>query len=262
MAAVGDHALDLDALQRIGAFDGIGAPAGVFVQRSLNPFMALGPPVWSAVRERLLAVAWGEPRPEALVERAGLTMALPFDVADYVDFYTSEQHAATMGRILRPGTPPLPDASADIPLGYHGRSATVMVSGTDVRRPCGVIAGDGDPRYAPSAKLDVEMELGFVVGVGNDGAAVAVDEAADHLFGAVLVNDWSARDIQAFETRPLGPFLGKSFATSISAWVTPMAALEGCRSTVPCRTPRLRSTCAPPNRVRSTSSCRSASTAP
>ena len=146
---------------------------------------------------------------------------LPFAVADYVDFYSSRAHVENMGRILRPGQDPLPAAWLHLPIGYHGRAGTVVVSGTDIKRPHGQRqAGD----FGPTQKLDVELELGFVIGTPSAGP-VPVERALDHVFGAVLVNDWSARDIQAFEYVPLGPFLGKSFATSISPWVTTLDEL-------------------------------------
>jgi len=146
---------------------------------------------------------------------------LPFPVADYVDFYASRAHVENMGTILRPGQPPLPAAWLHLPIGYHGRAGTVVVSGADIRRPHGQRAADD---FGPTRKLDVEVELGFVIGKPAQGP-VPVDQALDHVFGAVLVNDWSARDIQAFEYVPLGPLLGKSFATSISPWVTTLDEL-------------------------------------
>ena len=147
---------------------------------------------------------------------------LPFTVADYVDFYSSLEHATNLGRILRPGTEPLTPNWRWLPIGYHGRAGTIVVSGTDIRRPHGQRKApqDGAPTFGPSRRLDVELELGFVIGKPSTlGEPVPVERALDHVFGAVLVNDWSARDIQAWEYVPLGPFLGKSFATSISSWV-------------------------------------------
>jgi fumarylacetoacetase len=159
-------------------------------------------------------------------------MRLPFEVADYVDFYSSLEHATNLGRILRPGQEPLQPNWRRLPVGYHGRAGTVVVSGTDVVRPHGQ-RGDGD--FGPTERLDLELELGFVVGV--PGAEIPVDGFAEHVFGIVLVNDWSARDIQAWEYVPLGPFLGKSFQTSISAWVTPLALLEPRRVEAPQQDP-------------------------
>jgi fumarylacetoacetase len=154
-------------------------------------------------------------------ELADVEWELPFPVADYVDFYSSRAHVENMGRILRPGQEPLPAAWLHLPIAYHGRAGTVVVSGTEIKRPHGQRkAGD----FGPTRKLDIELELGFVIGTPSDGP-VPVERALDHVFGAVLVNDWSARDIQAFEYVPLGPFLGKSFATSISPWVTTLDEL-------------------------------------
>jgi fumarylacetoacetase len=159
-------------------------------------------------------------------------LLLPVEIADYVDFYASEHHATNLGRILRPGQEPLAANWRHLPAGYHGRSGTVVVSGTPVVRPSGQRRPDPDapPVFGPSERLDVEVEVGFVVGVGSErGQPVPVGSFADHVFGVVLVNDWSARDIQAWEFAPLGPFLGKSFATSISPWVVPLDALSTAR---------------------------------
>jgi fumarylacetoacetase len=159
-----------------------------------------------------------------------VTMLLPIEVADYVDFYASEHHATALGRILRPGQEPLLPNWRHLPVGYHGRAGTVVVSGTPVRRPVGQRRDGNEVVVGPTQRLDVEVEVGYVVGVPSPhGTAVPVDAFADHVFGVCLVNDWSARDIQAWEGQPLGPFLGKSFATSMSPWVVPLAALEAAR---------------------------------
>jgi fumarylacetoacetase len=168
-----------------------------------------------------------------------VTLHLPFEVADYVDFYSSEHHAANLGAILRPGTPPLMPNWKHLPVGYHGRSGTVAVSGTPVIRPAGQRRTDGGPVFGPSTRLDFEAEVGFVVGVPSAvGEPVPVRAFAEHVFGVCLVNDWSARDLQAWEYQPLGPFLGKSFLTSVSPWVVPLAALEGARVRSPARDPQ------------------------
>lgn len=159
----------------------------------------------------------------------GLVPVLPFTVADYVDFYACEQHARNAGLIFRPDAEPLPPNWRHLPVGYHGRAGTVRVSGTPVVRPAGQ-RGVGD--FGPTRRLDLEAELGFVLG-GPAPGPVGVDEAERHVFGVVLLNDWSARDVQGFESRPLGPHLGKSFATSISAWVTPLAELSAARVPTP-----------------------------
>ncbi|HET7530701.1 MAG TPA: fumarylacetoacetase [Mycobacteriales bacterium] len=204
---------------------------------SLNAFMASGPARWREVRTRLTDLLVDTTRIDdvatALLPLDEATPVLPFEVADYVDFYASEHHASNVGRLLRPGQPALSPNWRHLPIGYHGRSGTVVVSGTDVRRPCGQrlpVDDDGAPEFGPSRRLDVEVEVGWVVGVpSTQGERVDVQAFADHVFGAVLVNDWSARDIQAWEYRPLGPFLGKSFATSVSPWVVPLDALAAAR---------------------------------
>jgi fumarylacetoacetase len=164
-------------------------------------------------------------------------------VADYVDFYASEYHAANVGRIFRPGqADPLAPNWRHLPAGYHGRAGSVVVSGTPVRRPCGQLRGtrEGGPVYGPTERLDFEAELGFVVGVETVlGEPVAATRFAEHVFGVCLVNDWSARDIQAWESAPLGPFLGKSFGTTVSPWILPLAALEHARLRPPSRDTRL-----------------------
>ena len=192
-----------------------------------------------------------------------MTPRLPFTVADFADFYASLDHATNLGRIFRPGGEPLLPNWRHLPVGYHGRAGTVVVSGTEIVRPSGqyLAAGESAPRFGPSRRLDIELELGFVIGTPSRlGEPVAVAEALDHVFGVVLLNDWSARDLQAWEYQPLGPFLGKSFATSIGAWVTPLAALERFRVPAPEQQPAplpyLRE-----RPGRSTSSSRSSSTA-
>jgi fumarylacetoacetase len=186
---------------------------------SLNRFMAQGRDVWQSVRERVRELV---DRP--LVDPTDATLHLPFAVGDFVDFYASEQHADQPRPDVPPDSEPLLPNWKHLPVGYHGRAGTVTVSGTPVRRPRGLrLPG---PEFGPSRKLDVEVELGFVVGTPSSlGTSIAVDRFEDVVFGAVVVNDWSARDLQAYEYVPLGPFLGKSFQTSISPWVVPLDAL-------------------------------------
>jgi fumarylacetoacetase len=232
---LGDSVIDLsEALGGSGRDD-------VFAAPSLNPFMAQGPTRWAEVRERLTHLLSGAV-PEAAVHPIGqVRLHLPFEVADYVDFYASEHHATNLGRLFRPDAEPLMPNWKHLPVGYHGRAGTVVVSGTDIVRPCGQrkAPDEAAPTYGPSRRLDIEAELGFVVGAGSaPGGRIGVDEVAEHLFGAVLVNDWSARDIQAWEYVPLGPHLGKSFATSISPWVVPMAALQAARVPLPGQDPQ------------------------
>lgn len=211
---------------------------------SLNTFMARGRAAWGAVRSRLIELLADE-RHRAdvearLVPAETVTLHLPFEVADYVDFYSSEHHASNVGQIFRPGAEPLPANWRHLPVGYHGRAGTVVISGTPVVRPCGQRKAPDDPAptFGPSRRLDIEAEVGFVVGVPSTlGTPVPISDFAEHVFGVVLLNDWSARDLQSWEYVPLGPFLGKSFATSISPWVVPLAALEEARTAPPAQRP-------------------------
>ncbi len=188
---------------------------------NLNALIELGPAAWRDVLEAAAAYVPADAR----VALADTTPLLPVQIGDYVDFYASLEHATNFGRIFRPGSPPVRDNWRHMPIAYHGRASTVVVSGTPIRRPQGQI---GPGLLEPTAQLDLEAELGYVCGPAADGP-IAIDRADEHIFGAVLVNDWSARDIQRYEYEPLGPFLGKSFATSMSAWITPLAALAGAR---------------------------------
>jgi fumarylacetoacetase len=198
----------------------------VFEAPTLNPFLALGRSSWEDTVARVaeLVDAGAD-----LVPLENAEVRIPFAVADYVDFYSSLEHATNLGRLFRPDSDPLLPNWRHLPVAYHGRAGTVVVSGTPIVRPCGqskAPAADA-PGFGPSRRLDIELELGFVVGVGSTlGEPVPASAFRDHVFGVVLVNDWSARDLQAWEYQPLGPFLGKSFATSIGAWVTPLALLE------------------------------------
>ncbi|MEV0249384.1 fumarylacetoacetase [Nocardia sp. NPDC050712] len=211
----------------------------IFAAPSLNPFLAQGPARWREVRERVRQLADTEIPDEAVHSLAEVDLRLPIEVGDYVDFYASIDHATNLGRLFRPDAEPLLPNWRHLPVGYHGRAGTVVVSGTDIVRPRGQRRTDsGAPDFGPSKRLDIEAELGFVVGVGSDLAhPIEIDDFAEHVFGVALVNDWSARDIQAWEYQPLGPFLGKSFATSLSAWITPMAALESARIALPAQDP-------------------------
>lgn len=207
---------------------------------SLNAFLALGHETWADARSWLDGILKDESQSETVAAQryplTDVTMHLPIEVADYVDFYASEHHASNVGQIFRPDNAALPPNWKHLPIGYHGRAGTVVVDGTPIVRPTGQRKAPTDPAptFGPSIRLDIEAELGYIVGGATElGERVGVDEAADHLFGVVLLNDWSARDIQAWEYVPLGPFLGKSFGTSISAWVTPLAALDAARVALP-----------------------------
>jgi fumarylacetoacetase len=238
---IGDSVLDLAAAA--AAAEHPHAP--VFDQASLNALMALGPAVWGEVRSWVVALVGDLTNQEGvtappLIDLAEVQMLLPIDVADYVDFYASESHATNVGKLFRPDSPALPPNWKHLPIGYHGRAGTVVVSGTDVVRPQGQRhpGPDGTPPFGPSTRLDIECEVGFIVGRGSQlGRPVPVEAAREHVFGVVLLNDWSARDIQAWEYVPLGPFLGKSFATSISAWVVPLEALSSAEVVLPDQDP-------------------------
>jgi fumarylacetoacetase len=236
-ARLGDGVLDLAALADDGPLD---EDPALFAQPSLNALMAAGRPTWTRVREALRALTAGPDAEPATVALDEVELLLPIAVGDYVDFYSSLEHASNVGRIFRPDADPLVPNWRHMPIGYHGRAGTVVVSGTPIRRPSGQRREPGDdaPVFGPSERLDIELELGFVVGVPTAiGEAVAVGSALDHVFGVALVNDWSARDLQAWEYRPLGPFLAKSFATSMAAWVTPLEAVLHRRVGAPAQEP-------------------------
>ena len=212
----------------------------VFAEPSLNAFMAQGRPAWSRVRSHVTDLLSGSLDGVPLHDLSAVTLHLPFEVGDYVDFYASEHHASNVGKIFRPGGAALTPNWKHLPIGYHGRSGTVIVSGTDIKRPHGQrrLPGDAAPSYGPSARMDFEAEVGFVVGTGSSlGSPVTVDDFGEHVFGVFLVNDWSSRDLQAWESVPLGPFLGKSFATSVSPWIVPLSALSAARVAPPAQEP-------------------------
>ncbi|MFG3037915.1 fumarylacetoacetase [Streptomyces sp. NPDC048330] len=235
---IGDHVLDAGA-----AAHALGSPyADLLAQPTLNPLLAAGRTAWRDVRRAL--TAWVTvPAHRADVEPLlhpldTVTLHLPYEVADYVDFYASEHHATNVGRMFRPDGDALTPNWKHLPIGYHGRAGTVAVSGTDVVRPSGQRKAPSDPApvFGPSVKLDIEAEVGFVVGTPSRlGRPVPLADFREHVFGLTLLNDWSARDVQAWEYVPLGPFLGKSFQTSVSAWVTPLEALDAARTAPPAR---------------------------
>jgi len=229
--AFGEEVIDL------ASAEGLDVGPDVWTSGSLNAFMALGPDAWSHTRSQLQSVAARQPA-RARRPRPEARLVLPWEIGDYADFYASREHAEAMGRLLRPGEDPLPAAWLHVPMGYHGRAGTVVVSGSPVPRPAGMLPGQTEPVFGPTARLDVEVELGFVVGTTIPRGRTVPARAADsNIFGVVLVNDWSARDIQSFEYRPLGPFLGKSFATSVSPWVVPLAAFDPWRVEGPVQMP-------------------------
>ncbi|MCB0202663.1 MAG: fumarylacetoacetase [Anaerolineae bacterium] len=230
---IGDFVLDLAALEEAGLL-----ATRYFDRPGLNAFMAAGQAVWTATRQRLqhlLSAKTPELRDDtdllarALVPLDRVTLHLPAQVGDYTDFYSSRYHAENVGHMVRGAANALMSNWRHLPVAYHGRASSLVVSGTPIRRPLGQMQpGDaGDPVFGPSQALDLELEMGFLVGPGNElGEPIPVSQAYRHIFGFVLVNDWSARDIQRWEYRPLGPFLGKNFATTLSPWVVTLDALE------------------------------------
>jgi len=245
--AIGDAVLDLRALAEAGLLDDVATEArAIFSAPLLNPLLAAGRPAWRAARERISQVLRAGDRTlhdaganAALIDRADVTLDLPVAVGDYVDFYSSLEHATNLGKILRPDSEPLLPNWRYLPIGYHGRTGTVVSSGTPVTRPRGQLkAAAGAPEFGPSRALDFELELGFVTGNGPPPPGVVpVARARERIFGVALLNDWSARDIQAWEYQPLGPFLGKSFATSLGPWIVTLDALEPFRVAGPPQEP-------------------------
>lgn len=234
--AIGDMILDMAACEDAGLINIGGERA--FDLPYWNDIMDMGPDAWADLRAQLTALlADGGNTDAPLVAQADATLHLPFAVSEYTDFYAGRQHAQNMGAILR-GSPDLPANWLHIPIGYNGRASSVVVSGTDILRPNGQTkAPDADmPSFGPSKRLDIELELGAIVGTSSDlGVPITVDEADAMIFGYVLLNDWSARDIQGWEYQPLGPFQGKAFGTTISPWIVTAAALEPFRTATPPR---------------------------
>jgi fumarylacetoacetase len=226
-AAIGDMIVDLAECETRDLLDA----GGTFARPQLNDFMALGRARWDKVRGRLTELlAEGSARDVPLVQMADATLHLPIRVTEYTDFYASRNHAFNVGVLFRGPDKALPPQWTHMPIGYNGRASSVVVSGKPVRRPMGQVAGESGPEWIPCRRLDLELELGAIVGQPSQmGSRVSVDGAEDMIFGYVLLNDWSARDIQAWEYQPLGPFQSKAFATTISPWIVTQAALEPFR---------------------------------
>ncbi|WP_413375937.1 fumarylacetoacetase [Alkalihalobacillus sp. 1P02AB] len=241
--AIGEYVLDLSIMEEAGLLNVKGVTAGekVFNQPSLNRFMALGKTAWSDARHQIQQLLReDEPilrdnqelRGKALLPLTNVELLLPAQIGDYTDFYASKEHATNVGTMFRGKENALMPNWTHLPIGYHGRASSVVVSGTEVRRVNGQTkaATEQSPSFGPTKQLDFELEMGWFIGPGNErGKPIPIKEAEEQIFGLVLVNDWSARDIQAWEYQPLGPFLAKSFATSISPWVVPLEALEPFR---------------------------------
>ncbi|MBT0782533.1 fumarylacetoacetase [Paracoccus sp. pheM1] len=225
--AIGDMILDLAACEARGLLDA----GGTFSQPRLNAFMALGRGQWDAVRARLTALlAEGAEGDLPLVAMSDAQMHLPIRVSEFSDFYASRHHAFNVGALFRGPQNALPPQWTHMPIGYNGRASSVVVSGTPIRRPMGQVRGENGPEWTPCRRLDLELELGAIVGADSEmGQRIGVEDAERMIFGYVLLNDWSARDIQAWEYQPLGPFQSKALGTTIGAWIVPQAALEPFR---------------------------------
>lgn len=249
--AIGDWILDLAVLEADGYFDKtVLKGENVFSQPTLNTFMATGRRAWNEAREVIsellredVSTLRDNPalRQRALIPKDQAELLLPVDIGDYTDFYSSREHAVNVGTMFRGKENALMANWLHLPVAYHGRASSVVVSGTNLHRPVGqILPDDSDsPILAPSRLLDFELEMGFFIGPGNPlGRPIPIEQAMDHIFGMVLVNDWSARDIQKWEYQPLGPFLAKSFGTSVSPWVVPMEALGPFRTAGPVQGPR------------------------
>jgi len=242
--AIGDQVVDLRVAREAGLLAGLSAEVAATLEgHSLNALVSLGRPALTALRAAVQGVLRADTEagraaqrvPGLLHPMASVQMQLPVEVGDYTDFYASVDHATNVGSMFRPDNPLLPNYR-HVPIGYHGRASSIVPTGTPVRRPMGQVSAkpEGPPTFAPTARLDYELEVGGVIGAGNAlGTTVPLAEAEAHLAGLVLVNDWSARDVQAWEYQPLGPFLAKNFATTISPWVVTLDALEPYR--VPAR---------------------------
>ena len=237
--AIGDQVIDLAALSQTGALSGLAADAArACTQNALNDFMAMGPAAWSALRHALFALlestATGtgvDALRQCLVPQAAVEYSLPSRIGDYTDFYTSIHHARSVGKLARPDNPLTPNFQW-VPIAYHGRASSIGISGQKFRRPMGqsMAPGAAAPVYGPCSRLDYELELGIYIGPGNaQGEPIALPDAEQHVFGICLLNDWSARDIQFWEMAPLGPFLGKNFATTVSPWIVTLEALAPYR---------------------------------
>lgn len=247
---IGNTAIDLGALHQLGYFEGIELTDDIFLQDSLNDFIADGRKTWRLVRNRISNIFLHdnpklrdheEHRQKILFDLDEIEMQMPIDVGDYTDFYASKEHATNVGSLFRDLENALLPNWLHIPIGYHGRSSSIVTSGTPIRRPNGQTkpGEDGVPVFGPTKLLDFELEMAFITTASNDlGKPIPIDEAEENIFGLVLFNDWSARDIQAWEYVPLGPFLGKNFASTISPWIVTLDALEPFRTKGPLQEPK------------------------
>lgn len=249
--AVGHYVLDLSVLQKLNYFKDITLPAGIFEKNSLNDFMALGKPVWKLVRQRLMVLLASnnselrdntQAVAKSLLKSSDVEMLMPVQVGDYTDFYSSKEHATNVGSMFRDPKNALLPNWLHLPVAYHGRASSIMVSGHNFHRPKGQIAPPGTdiPSFSASKAMDFELEMAFVIGKSTVlGQSISTKNADDYIFGMALFNDWSARDIQRWEYVPLGPFLAKNFASTVSPWIVSMEALEPFRTKAPEQSPEV-----------------------
>jgi fumarylacetoacetase len=249
--AIGDYVLDLSALQQSGFLSAIPLPAGIFDKACLNDFIALGKPVWRALRERIRALLKADNKQlrdnkeavsKCLIRMNEVELLMPVKVGDYTDFYSSKEHATNVGSMFRDPKNALLPNWLYLPVAYHGRASSIMVSGQNFHRPKGQVTPPGVdiPSFSPSKAMDFELEMAFVIGKQTElGQSVSTKDADDYIFGMTLFNDWSARDIQRWEYVPLGPFLAKNFASTTSPWIVSLEALEPFRTKAPSQEPEV-----------------------
>jgi fumarylacetoacetase len=235
--AIGDQIIDLNSSAKCGLFKDLDFSSNVFESTVLNDFIGCGKSAWSSLRKYITSELTSqgelyENRDKILVDRTSAQMCLPIQIGDYTDFYSSIEHATNLGKLFRPNSEPLLPNWRHIPVGYHGRASSIVVSGTPIKRPQGQMKPPTAeiPSFGYSKRLDIELEMAYIIGSPTKlGESISVENAEDHIFGKVIFNDWSARDIQGWEYVPLGPFLGKNFASTISPWIVTMEALEPFR---------------------------------
>ena len=237
VVAIGDQAVVVRKAIDQGALDLSNNISDALKQNNLNEFMSLGSTAWTEARHALFAMLSGDATPDVLCSLSELQLVLPASIGDYTDFYAARNHATNVGKMFRPDGDPLMPNYLHLPVGYHGRASSVVVSGTGIVRPHGQLKPeDGDPVFAPCRLLDYELEFGAFIGSGNTmGDRITMDNAMNHIFGIVILNDWSARDVQKWEYQPLGPFNAKNFASSISPWIVTIDALAPFRKSGPAR---------------------------
>lgn len=235
--AIGDSIIDLNTAAKCGLFKSLEFNSTVFESNVLNDFIACGKDAWSSLRSFITTELTSqgelfENKDKIFVDRKSAQMCLPIQIGDYTDFYSSIEHATNLGKLFRPNSEPLLPNWRHIPVGYHGRASSIVISGTPIRRPQGQMKPPSEekPIFGHSKRLDIELEMAYIIGSPTKlGESISVEDAEDHIFGKVIFNDWSARDIQGWEYVPLGPFLGKNFASTISPWIVTMEALEPFR---------------------------------